>query len=61
MTWRYTVKIFAPCDHDPLFLCLVGGVVTAPVGFSMLFARRGIVPHLLGAEMNSGPSRLAVG
>ena len=56
MIWRCTAEIFALCDHGPLFSRVVGGVVTAPVGFSMLFADRAIVPHLLGAEMDGGPS-----
>ena len=56
MTWRCPAEIFASCDHGPLFSRVVGGVVTAPVGFSMIFDRHEIVPRLLGAEMNGGHS-----
>ena len=48
ITWRYPVEIFASRDHGPLFPRVVGGVVTAPIGFSMPFARCEIVPRVLG-------------
>ena len=48
MTWRCPGEIFAASDHDPLFRRVVSGVVTAPIGFSMPFARHGIVPRVLG-------------
>ena len=39
MAWRYPAEIFASRDHGPLFARVVDGVVTAPVGFSILSAR----------------------
>ena len=61
MTWRCPAEIFASRDHGPLFARIVVRVVTAPVGFSILSSRYGIVPRLLDAKMNGGPSCLAVG
>ena len=47
-------EIFAPCDHGPLISRVVGGVVTAPVGFSMFLDHRGIMPRLPIYEKNDG-------
>ena len=58
MTWRCPAEIFASCDHGALFARVVGGVVTAPTGFSILLARRGIVPRLLDAGVERWPFSL---
>ena len=55
MTWRCSTEIFAACDHGPLFPRVVGGVVTAPIGFSMPFTCRGIVPRVLGEGVERWP------
>ena len=58
MTWRCPAEIFAACDHGPLFPRVVGDVVTAPIGFSMPFARRGVVPRVLGEGVERWPFSL---
>ena len=45
---------FVLCDYGPHFSHGVGGMVSAPVGFSMLHGYRGIAPHLRGFEINGG-------
>ena len=55
MTWRCPAEIFTACDPGPLFPRVVGDVVTAPIGFSMPFARRGIVPRVLGEGVERWP------
>ena len=60
MTWRRPAKIFTSCDHGPLFARIVGGVVTALIGFSILFACYEIVPHLLGEGAERWPFSLGL-
>src|ERR1043165_6969111 len=55
MTWRCPAEIFASRDHGPPFARVVGGGVTAPGEFSILFACHGIVPHLLGERVGRWP------
>ena len=61
MTWSCPAEIFASRDHGPLFARVVGGVVTAPVGFSILFACYRIVPRLLGDKAGRWPFSLGFG
>jgi len=56
-TWRCPAEIFALRDHGPLFARVEVGIVTAPVGFSILSARWEIVPRFLGNRLDGGPSR----
>ena len=60
-TWRGPAEIFALRDHGPLFSRVVVDVVTAPVGFSILSARCGIVPRLLGDRAGRWPFLLGFG
>ena len=54
MTWRCPAEIFASRHHGPLFARIVGGVVTAPVGFSMLSASVGDRGTFYWAERLAG-------
>src|SRR3954465_14966744 len=43
---------FALCDHGPRFSRVVGGMVSAPVGFSMFHGYHWIMPCLRVFEIN---------
>ena len=59
MTWPCPAEIFASRDHGPLFARVVGGVVTAPVEFSILFTYHWIVPRLLNEKVGRWPFLLS--
>src|ERR1044071_5773838 len=43
---------FALCDYGPRFSRVVGGMVSVPVGFSMLHGYCGIMPCLRGSKID---------
>ena len=57
MTWRCPAEIFASHDHGPLFARIVGGVVTAAIGFSMISPAVGSCHVCWAIGLDSGPSR----